>query len=125
MAPPLRRIWWKRAAAQSGESRVNSWFVDQVFVEVAQDLADSMDISEDAAYTLLYNGGYHIYTTMDPEIQEIVETVYEDRSNLDVTSAKGQKLQSGITIIDPSTGNIVAMAGAVGEKEATSFGTTQ
>ena len=105
------------AAAQSGESRVNSWFVDQVFVEVAQDLADSMDISEDAAYTLLYNGGYHIYTTMDPEIQEIVETVYEDRSNLDVTSAKGQKLQSGITIIDPSTGNIVAMAGAVGEKE--------
>ena len=105
------------AAAQSGENRINSWFVDQVFVEVAQDLADSMDISEDAAYTLLYNGGYHIYTTMDPEIQEIVETVYEDRSNLDVTSAKGQKLQSGITIIDPSTGNIVAMAGAVGEKE--------
>ena len=60
------------AAAQSGENRINSWFVDQVFVEVAQDLADSMDISEDAAYTLLYNGGYHIYTTMDPEIQEIV-----------------------------------------------------
>lgn len=54
---------------------------------------------------------------MDPDIQAIAEEVYGDRSNLDVTSRNGQQLQSGITIIDPSTGNIAAMVGAVGEKE--------
>ena len=105
------------ATAAAGENRINSWFVDQVFLEVRDDLAESMDVSQDAAARLLYNGGYQIYTTLDPEIQEIAESVYEERSNLDVTSAKGQKLQSAITIMDPSTGDIVAMVGAVGEKE--------
>ena len=105
------------AEASGGDNRVNSWFVEQAFKDVTTDLANKMEISEDAARTLLYNGGYHIYTTLDPEIQKIAESVYEDRSNLDVTSKKGQQLQSGITIIDPSTGNIVAMVGAIGAKE--------
>ncbi|MDD3346863.1 transglycosylase domain-containing protein [Oscillibacter sp.] len=105
------------AEASGGENRVNSWFVEQVFKDVTNDLADTMNISADAARTLLYNGGYHIYTTLDPEIQEIAEAVYEDRSNLDVTSRKGQQLQSGITIVDPTNGNVVAMVGKVGPKE--------
>lgn len=105
------------AAASSGESRVNSWFIEQAFKDVYRDLAVAMDISEEAAITLLYNGGYQVYTTMDPEIQAIAESVYENRENLNVTSPKGQQLQSGITIVDPETGNIVAMVGAVGVKE--------
>ena len=104
-------------AAASGGVKINSWFVDQVFLDVANDLAEAENISVEAAQQKIYNSGYNIYTTLDPEIQEIAESVYEDRSNLDVTSRNGQKLQSGITIIDPYTGDIVAMAGAVGEKE--------
>ena len=104
-------------AAASGGVKINSWFVDQVFLDVANDLAEAENISVKAAQQKIYNSGYNIYTTLDPEIQEIAESVYEDRSNLDVTSRNGQKLQSGITIIDPDTGDIVAMVGAVGEKE--------
>ncbi|WP_455581765.1 transglycosylase domain-containing protein [Dysosmobacter sp.] len=104
-------------AAASGGVKINSWFVDQVFLDVANDLAEVKNISVEAAKQLIYNSGYNIYTTLDPEIQEIAESVYEDRGNLDVTSRSGQKLQSGITIIDPYTGDIVAMVGAVGEKE--------
>lgn len=104
-------------AAASGGVKINSWFVDQVFLDVANDLAEAENISVKAAQQKIYNSGYNIYTTLDPEIQEIAESVYEDRSNLDVTSRNGQKLQSGITIIDPYTGDIVAMVGAVGEKE--------
>ncbi len=104
-------------AAASGGVKINSWFVDQVFLDVANDLAEAENISVEAAQQKIYNSGYNIYTTLDPEIQEIAESVYEDRSNLDVTSRNGQKLQSGITIIDPYTGDIVAMVGAVGEKE--------
>ena len=62
------------------------------------------------------NSGYQIYCTMDPDIQKIAEDVYADLSNLNVHSAKGHQLQSGITIMDPYTGNIVAMVGAVGPK---------
>ena len=104
-------------AAASGGVKINSWFVDQVFLDVANDLAEAENISVEAAQQKIYNSGYNIYTTLDPEIQEIAESVYEDRSNLDVTSRNGQKLQSGITIIDPYTGDIVAMVGAVGDKD--------
>lgn len=101
----------------TGGVEINSWFVDQVIRDVAQGLQDTFGYGEEESMKLLYNSGYRIYTTLDPHIQEIAERVYEDRSNLDVTSRNGQQLQSGITIIDPYTGDIVAMVGKVGEKD--------
>lgn len=102
----------------TGESGVNSWFVDQVIRDVTADLAEKYSVSSSEAEKLLYNGGYHIYTTLDPEIQEMAESVYEDRGSLNnLTSANGQLIHSGITIIDPYTGNIVAMVGDMGEKK--------
>jgi len=101
----------------TGGVEINSWFVDQIIYDVSADLAESMGIEEKEARKRLYNSGYRIYTTLDPHIQEIAERVYEDRSNLDVTSRNGQQLQSGITILDPYTGDIVAMVGKVGEKD--------
>ncbi|MEY8386672.1 transglycosylase domain-containing protein [Oscillospiraceae bacterium 38-13] len=101
----------------AGKIEINSWFVDQVIRDVSADLKDALHISQDEAMERLYNSGYRIYTTLDPEIQALAESVYEDRSNLDVTSRNGQLLQSGITIMDPYTGNVVAMVGKVGEKQ--------
>lgn len=95
---------------------INSYFVDKVILDVSNDLAKQLGISAKEARTKLYNGGYTIYSTVNPHIQQIAESVYEDRSNLDVTSSSGQPLQSGITIVDPSTGNVVAMVGKVGKK---------
>ncbi len=100
-----------------GEIEINSWFVDKVIYDVSEDLAASMKIEPKEARKLLYNSGYRIYTTMDLDIQELAESVYEDRSNLDVTSRNGQQLQSAITILDPYTGDIKAMVGKVGEKQ--------
>lgn len=101
----------------SGASGINSWFVDQVILDVSKDLAEVKGISEGEARTLLYSGGYKIYTTLDPEIQEIAESVYEDRGNLNnLTSSDGQPIRSGITIMDPYTGDIVALVGDMGEK---------
>ena len=45
------------------------------------------------------------------------ESVYSDRSNLQLTSKSGQAIQSAIVIIDPQ-GNIVGLAGALGEKSS-------
>lgn len=100
----------------AGKVEINSWFVDQVIREVSADLRDELHIGTEEAMKLIYNSGYHIYTTLDPDIQALAESVYEDRSNLDVTSRDGQPLQSAITIMDPYTANIVAMVGKVGEK---------
>ena len=66
----------------------NSFFVDQVIRDVSEDLAEELGISEKSALNSLYYGGYRIHTTIDPEIQEIAESVYEDASNAK-TSARG------------------------------------
>lgn len=97
-------------------SGINSYFVDQVISDVSNDLAKAFGITVNEATRKLYNSGYSVYTTIDPHIQELAESVYTDRSNLDVTSSSGQVLQSGITIVDVTTGNVVAMVGKVGEK---------
>lgn len=100
----------------TGGIKINSWFVDQVIWDVSADLAAKLKISEKEARILINSSGYRIYTTMDLKIQELAESVYEDRSNLDVTSRSGQPLQSGITIMDPYTGDIVAIVGKMDEK---------
>lgn len=101
----------------TGNLGKQSWFVDQLRREVGAAMMEKYGVTSKEAQDMLLYGGYNIYTTLDPEVQEIAESVYEDRSNLDVTSAKGQQLQSGITIVDVNTGNVVAMVGAVGRKE--------
>ena len=95
----------------------DSYFVEQVFLDVVDALHTEKSYSVEAAQKLLYTGGYRIYATVDPEMQELVEKVYGDQSNLPYTSAKGEQLQSGMTVIDNETGNIVAMAGRIGERE--------
>jgi penicillin-binding protein 1A len=94
----------------------NSYFVDQVIRDVVSDMQKNLGISEKAAHDRIYHGGYKIYTTVDPDVQDIAESVYENRANLNVTSASGQQLRSGITIVDVSSGNVVAMVGDVGQK---------
>lgn len=103
--------------AGSKGSKYWSWFVEQVFNDVKQDLMEKYHYSEDTAVQMIYNAGYKIYATVDPDIQEIVDSVYTDETNLDKQNAKGDRLQSGITIIDPYTGHVVATSGLIGEKE--------
>ena len=101
----------------TGGANINSWFVDQVLDDVSDDLAELWGITSEQARVRVLNGGYNIYSTLDPEIQEIAESVYEDRGSLNnLTSVSGQLIRSGITIMDPTNGNIVAMVGDMGEK---------
>ncbi len=100
---------------EDDSSDVFSWFEDALITQVLEDLVVS-GYSEDAAKLMLYSGGLSIYTTLDPSIQAIVDEVYEDESNFNYASSSGQQLQSSITIIDNSTGAVVAIAGGVGEK---------
>ncbi|MBR5708582.1 MAG: PBP1A family penicillin-binding protein [Oscillospiraceae bacterium] len=95
-----------------------SWFVEAVIDDVTEDLMREKSISEQAASRLLFSAGYHIYTTMDPTIQDIVDEVYSDRSNIPsgYKQSETQELNSAIVIVDPHTGDLVALAGSMGEK---------
>ena len=102
---------------------VYSWFVDTVLEDVARDMAQANGIdydSLDSQAKKLYNqkiqqGGYHIYTTLDMDVQNQIDKIYTNLEEIPTTSSKAQ-LQSGIVVIDNRTGDIVGLSGGVGEK---------
>ena len=109
--------------AEDASKEVYSYFVDTVLEDVARDLAelngvdyDSLD-KEGKKYwaNVIQRGGFNIYSTLDMEVQNAVDAIYTDLSQIPTTRSK-QQLQSGIVVIDNRTGDIVGMAGGVGEK---------
>lgn len=107
---------FSRGEEISKESQVYTWYEDAVIKDVLDDLQTTYNWSYERAKTVLFSGGLQIYTCMNPTIQAVVDEVYNDRSNLNYTSANGQQMQSAITIIDNDSGYVVAMSGGVGEK---------
>jgi len=111
------------AVATDSSQEVYSYFVDTVLEDVAADLAaqigidwDTLDKEAKDNYMLqIQRGGYHIYSTLDKTVQDQVDAIYSDPANVAKTRSK-QQLQSAMVIIDISKGDIVAMAGGVGEK---------
>ena len=90
---------------------VSSYFVDQVISDVMADLQSKMGYSEEFAEQQITNGGLRIYSTIDLEIQEAMESVFENASNFPSSSA-----ESAMVIIDPYTGEIKGMVGGLGKK---------
>ena len=95
---------------------IYSWYEEQVITDVTADLAQKLGVEQSVAYNMVLSGGLSIYTCVDPKIQAIVNEVYANTENFPYSSGSGQQLQSAITIIDNETGDVVAMAGQVGEK---------
>ncbi len=98
------------------DSEYYSYFVDQVIRDVTKDLQEEYGYTEQIAEQVVRTGGLSIYCTLNPEIQAVVDEVYENLENIPKTDSE-QQLQSGIAIIDNETGDMVAVAGGVGEKE--------
>ena len=57
----------------SESAKVNSYFTDAVVNAVLEDLKELKGYSDTQAYNMLYGGGLKIYTTMDPNIQKIMD----------------------------------------------------
>lgn len=102
---------------------VYSWFVDVVLEEVAQLYCERGGVDWNTANTearedfkrLVCQSGLHIYTTLDMSVQKQVDKIYTNLDEIPDTDSI-QQLQSGIVVIDNETGDIVAIAGGVGEK---------
>lgn len=100
----------------SGDEDYYSYFEDQVINDVVQDLSEKTGYDQTIVRKMLMTGGYKIYSTLNPDVQAAVEEVYQNLDNIPNT-ASSQQLQSGIVIIDNKTGDVVAVAGGVGEKQ--------
>ncbi len=99
----------------SSNQEVYSYFVDALIDQVVADLSDKYDIDRTKASEQVYNGGYNIYCTLVPSVQEAVESVFTDESYRLTNKKTGELGQAAITIMDYE-GNVVGIAGGLGAK---------
>ena len=105
---------------ENASQEVYSYFMDTVIEDVAMALAEKNGVewnkeTKDAYIELISKSGYHIYTTLNMDVQNQVDKIYTNLKEIP-TAQSLQQLQSAMVIIDNKTGDIVAMAGGVGEK---------
>lgn len=67
----------------SGNSNatIQNWFMDYATEQVCADLAEKYGYTAQEAYSQLISGGYRIFTTCDPDVQDILEDVYSSLDN--------------------------------------------
>ncbi len=97
----------------SPSSSVYSYFVDQVINDVVADLQAQKGYSKEFATQQILGGGLKIYTTMNYDIQQAMESVYTDTANFPAASSG---TQSAMVVIDPYTGEIKGIVGGIGRK---------
>ncbi len=66
--------------AETDDDTINSYFVDALTEDVMEDLL-AAGYNDTQAYTLLYSGGLKIYSTQDPTIQGICDSVFNDEES--------------------------------------------
>lgn len=109
-----------RGKEEQNVSTVHSWFVDTLIFDIVEDLKQTYNYDDQTAKNLLYSGGLQIYTTIDRGMQAKLDKIYADDSMFP-SHGTGVQVQSAMTIMDQTTGNIVAIIGGRGEKEPLGF----
>ena len=96
--------------------------------QIASELADQRDLSYSEARELLINSGYKIYTTVDTDLQSKMEEVFKNKKYIaygstargKTSSGKEERIsQSGMALVEPSTGYVVTECGGLGENQTT------
>ena len=68
--------------AEEAANSYFSYFEDQVINEVVTDLMEKTGYEYQQALQMLQTGGYKIYATIDPEVQQAVDTIYQNLNNI-------------------------------------------
>ena len=96
-------------------TKSNSYFKDALIEQIIADLYEEYGYSREIASNIIYSGGLEIYSTMDPEIQGIMEEVFSDPETFQKVS-DGIQPEAAMVVIDPYTGDV---KGIVGGREKT------
>ena len=100
-------------ALGNGTVIVQSYFTDQIVLDVMNDLMAKYDVSESDATKKLFKGGLKIYSTIDPDVQSAMNSVF---GNYSETVYKENQYQSAMAVIDPNNGYVKGIVGGRGRK---------
>lgn len=100
-------------------NEIQNWYIDMVIRDVTTDLMDLYGVERDEASDMLYNGGYTIYTPINIKMQEEIEAKYRDYTTFS-SEVLNDPPQSAFIVMD-YTGNVLAVAGGIGEKSGSNI----
>ena len=66
------------SAENATRSSQNSYFTDALYYELLNDLQEKLNMTEDEARSMIFNGGLRVYSTVDPEVQTAIENAMYD-----------------------------------------------
>ncbi len=79
------------------------WFVDAVL--------DEAELQLDVSAELLLAGGYRIDTTLDPDMQTVLDKQFENNSVFPANAKDGAPVQAAAAAVDTATGAVRAIVG--------------
>ena len=85
-----------------------TYFSDYVVSEVAKDLEVDYKLTEEEAQRVVYTGGLQIKTTVDPEVQKIINEEFADDYNFPWSA---EEPEAAMVVTEVENGNVVAMVG--------------
>lgn len=91
--------------ASTPEAEPYSYFVDETIQQVKQDLMTQKGYTSVQASNAIYSGGYKIYTTMDSEIQQIMDEEYQNPDNFPSNTEVGLDWALSVQKLDGTTKN--------------------
>ena len=89
---------------------IDSWYIDYVIRTVIDDLIEN-GYTKRKAQALVYGGGLKIYTAIDFDVQDALETVYENRKGV-----YEENSQSAMVVMDYK-GSLLGIVGGLGKKD--------
>ena len=93
-----------------------SWYTEAMLTQLRDDIMEVYNVDRTTAWNMLFFSGYKIYTPMDPEVQDVLEMVYENDAAYFPSVTSGLQPQSAMVICDPYTGDVLGLVGGRGEK---------
>ena len=105
-----------KSREQVQESNIRTWYVDEVIRDLQSDLMERNGWSNlQMATQMVYSGGLSVYMAQDLSIQKHMDSVWKNDENWPKAS-DAERQEGSMLIMDPHTGDIVAMIGSRAEK---------
>ena len=104
------------------KGNVYSAHTDALITQLINQIMEEKQISKDAATTYLYSGGLKIYSTQVASMQTIIEEEVKKEKYIEKSKENYNEdgtpktTQTGVAVIQPSTGYVVGCVGQLGEK---------
>ena len=119
METPLHVVAEKRHVEEQRDGKRYSWYTEAVIDEAVELLlSNGIASSRQTATKMLYSGGLSIITAQNPKMQEVAEEYFSNEKNFRRADNSLIQPECSAVVIEPKTGNILALVGGRGEKNA-------